>query len=186
VGFFPLLATAAQAVLIFGAGTKDLVKPMGRKRFWIPLITAGLLFALLMFALSEVIRNLLDVHDDMAAQFILGFFAVIWLCWLTVFGVLSLRWTRVEFFRNICANFLAGSLLELLIAVPSHIVVSRRPGCFQGLGTAVAIFCGIFVLLFAFGPGAIWLMIRNAGAELEKKKARVKQFEERFRRRQAE
>jgi hypothetical protein len=185
--FFPLLATVAQAVLIFGAGTKDLVKPMGRKRFWIPLIIAGAMFAFLLWGLKMAVSELLETRNDSVMGFFtMGFFTVLWLFWLIAFGLLSIRWTRIAFFRNLTANLLSGSLLELLISIPSHIVVSRRPGCFQGLGTAFGIFSGIYVALFAFGPGAIWLMIRKAGHDLERKKARIKRFEEKFRREQAE
>ena len=52
---------------------------------------------------------------------------------------------------------LRGSILELLIAVPSHIVVRWRGECCAGFFTFFGITMGISVMLLSFGPAVFFL-----------------------------
>jgi hypothetical protein len=52
---------------------------------------------------------------------------------------------------------LRGSILELLIAVPTHIAVRHRNDCCAGFGTFVGLTLGISVMLFSFGPAVFFL-----------------------------
>jgi len=63
--------------------------------------------------------------------------------------------------KGLVSTILAGSLLELFVTIPSHMVVSRRPGCFVGLLTSYGITSGIVVMLWAFGPGIVLMFLRR-------------------------
>jgi hypothetical protein len=52
-------------------------------------------------------------------------------------------------------------VLELLIAVPTHIVVRRRDECCAGIATGVAICIGVAVMIVAFGPSVVLLYYRR-------------------------
>jgi hypothetical protein len=52
---------------------------------------------------------------------------------------------------------LRGSVLELLIAVPSHVIVRRRDECCAPILTSFGIVTGIAVMLLTFGPGILLL-----------------------------
>jgi hypothetical protein len=52
---------------------------------------------------------------------------------------------------------LRGSILELLVAIPSHIIVRRRDDCCAPIGTFWGIATGISVMLLCFGPGVFFL-----------------------------
>ena len=52
---------------------------------------------------------------------------------------------------------LRGSILELLVAVPSHIIVRRRDDCCAPMGTFWGITTGISIMLLCFGPGVFFL-----------------------------
>jgi hypothetical protein len=61
----------------------------------------------------------------------------------------------------------AGSVLELLIAVPSHVVVNRRHDCRAPFVSSFGVATGLAMLLMSIGPGALFLFrarMRRIGA----------------------
>jgi hypothetical protein len=56
---------------------------------------------------------------------------------------------------------LRGSILELIIAVPSHVIVRRRDDCCAPIGTFWGIATGISVMLLCFGPGVFFLFVER-------------------------
>src|SRR5262249_42521927 len=51
----------------------------------------------------------------------------------------------------------AGSVLELLIAVPSYVVVNRRHDCAAPFVSSFGVATGLAMLLMSIGPGALFL-----------------------------
>jgi len=84
-----------------------------------------------------------------------------WLMWAAVFR----RYTRSDdpdtLLQRITRWLLRGSILELLIAVPSHVIVRRRDDCCAPLGTFWGIATGISVMLLCFGPGVFFLFVER-------------------------
>jgi hypothetical protein len=60
-----------------------------------------------------------------------------------------------------CRYLLRGSILELLVAVPTHIVARYRNYCCAGFLTFVGIAFGVSVMLFSFGPGVFFLFVQR-------------------------
>jgi len=56
-----------------------------------------------------------------------------------------------------CRCLLKGSVLELLIAVPTHIVARYRDYCCAGFMTFIGLTMGVSVMLFAYGPAVFFL-----------------------------
>jgi hypothetical protein len=56
---------------------------------------------------------------------------------------------------------IAGSILELLVAVPTHVYSRAKDHCCGGYATIWGIGVGISVMLFAFGPGVFFLFVRR-------------------------
>ena len=159
--FVLMMTVASQVLFVFAAGTVNLCRPIRRRRLFVPVVIASLMITVLVVALLLSLNELSLVFGGS------GMF--VWLFWLVV-GVNWLGWS-VAFFhryrdaeryvmaRGLVSTLLAGSLVELLVAIPSHIIVTRQPGCFVGFSTACGIISGIAVMLWAFGPGIVLLFL---------------------------
>ncbi len=154
----------AQAIFIFGAGTIQLCRPIRKRRLILPVAVSALLMTLLAAALFVSLLELFEVEGSGDAT----------LTWLTFWSILLLGWigwgfllfaytrklARFKAISRLAKVLLAGSLAELLATVPSHILVSRRPGCLVGLFTMLGIIAGVCVMVFSFGPMIVLLFLR--------------------------
>jgi len=94
--------------------------------------------------------------------FILALLGIFWMLWAIVF----LRGTRNDdpdsLSRRAVRWLLRGSILELLVAVPTHVVVRHRDDCCAPVATFWGIVCGLAVMLMSFGPGVFFLFVERA------------------------
>ncbi len=82
-----------------------------------------------------------------------------WLVWSITFRNFARSDDPESLLKRITRWLLRGSILELLIAVPSHIIVRRRGDCCAPVGTFWGIVTGISVMLLCFGPGVFFLFV---------------------------
>ena len=83
----------------------------------------------------------------------------VWFMWSIVFIAMTRTRDPQSIGMTLHRWLIAGSLAELLIAVPTHIVVRRRQECCAGLfisGFAIAIGAGVMII--AFGPSALFAL----------------------------
>ena len=167
--YAPLAATATVLVLcelalLFVPVRVASRRPITRRALWIPLLGSGLLAGLLGFGGSLAVLEFLDSNwpdSWMLLVLIFGTSGVIWLAWTVVFWVLSREYGPESVAPKLHRWLLAGSVLELLVAVPTHVVVRRRGDCCAGIGTGAGICAGIIVMLLAFGPSVAFLYYRR-------------------------
>jgi hypothetical protein len=122
-------------------------------------ITAGLF--LMIITVVIVLASLLvvlgesKVPDLGTAMRLVGLFVIPWLVW----GVLFYRFYRdsTDPVTRALSWLLRGSVLELLVAVPAHVVVRRRHDCCAPGVTAFGITSGIAIMLLSFGPSVLLL-----------------------------
>ncbi len=62
-----------------------------------------------------------------------------------------------RFMGRLSKSLLSGSIVELLVAVGSHILVRRRGDCCSPVFTLFAMAAGAAVMLLSFGPGLFYL-----------------------------
>ncbi len=88
---------------------------------------------------------------------------VFWFIWAVVFRDFARADEPDSLVKRVTRWLLCGSILELLVAVPSHIIVRRRGDCCAPLGTFWGIVTGISVMLLCFGPGVYFLFVERFG-----------------------
>ena len=91
-----------------------------------------------------------------------GLVVGLWCFWTIVFARLARQRPPADFLSVLCRRLMQGSILELLVAVPCHIVVRCREYCCAGVFTMFGLAMGVSVMLFAFGPAAYFLFVARA------------------------
>jgi hypothetical protein len=84
-----------------------------------------------------------------------------WIIWAVVFRSFAKLDDPDALLKRITRWLLRGSILELLVAVPSHIIVHRRDDCCAPIGTFWGIVTGISVMLLCFGPSVFFLFVER-------------------------
>lgn len=136
-------------------------RPVGR-RHWVSLAAAsGVLFGILVFGavcvlVEDLFREPFPEGGRMNGAVAAG--AVSWLIWGIVFYRLGTRSdTPVRAVATASNALLGGSMLEMLVAIPSHVLARHRDYCCAGFGTFVGLATGLATMLFAYGPGVLFL-----------------------------
>ena len=84
-----------------------------------------------------------------------GLLAALWVLWSIVFYFYLRNSSAVV--TRITSWLLRGSVLELLVAVPCHVIVRRRTDCSAPFVSGFGIASGIAIMLMSFGPGVLLL-----------------------------
>ncbi len=157
----PIAAVVAgQAALLFLSVDTSFKKLKPRTHIAVSVTVTSMLFGLLTFAaiysLDAVFRgnDFENGYLDTPVS-VIGTWIALWLLWAILFG-LHFKNSSASVTRAI-SWLLRGSVLELLIAVPSHIVVRRRGDCSAPVATSFGIVTGIAVMLLCFGPSILLL-----------------------------
>jgi len=86
---------------------------------------------------------------------------IFWLIWAVIFRRATQSDEPAALMQRLKRWLLRGSILELLVAVPSHVIVRRRDDCCAPAGTFWGIATGISVMLLCFGPGVFFLFVER-------------------------
>jgi hypothetical protein len=87
---------------------------------------------------------------------------VLWLLWGILFYFYFRNSSTVV--ARLISWLLKGSILELLIAVPCHILVRRRHDCSAPVVTSFGIATGLAIMLLSFGPSVLFLYKKRLNA----------------------
>lgn len=126
-------------------------------------ILSALLTSALLWSLGFTIRgdNFWERFFDKEGN-ILVFWAGLWLLW----GILFYLYFRnsSEWVTRMISWLLKGSVLELLIVVPCHVIVRRRHDCSAPAATSFGITTGLAIMLLSFGPSILLLYKKRLDA----------------------
>ena len=124
-------------------------------------LTVGILFSLIEFIMHfNSTATASDAWEwSTPGALILG--GLTWIVWSVVFYRLSRNREPRDIITRQCRHLFKGSVLELLVAVPLHVVARRRGYCCAGFMTFVGIAMGIAVMLFSYGPAVYFLFVER-------------------------
>jgi len=154
------MVLVGQVALLFVAADTSQRRLKPRASVMVSAITTSMLFLMLtvaaVFDVMAAVRA--DRFDHAVPENVFvagGILLAIWAAWTVVF-YLYLR-GKTEIVGRAMGWLLKGSILELLIAVPSHVIVRRRGDCSAPLATGFGITSGIAIMLLSFGPSVLLL-----------------------------
>ena len=139
-------------------------RPKPRRLIWIPVITTAFLFSIIVLGIVLLLATgfLGDaVATTMVAWIGIGFIGMNWLIWSLIFYRFTHSCELDSFTNHLMKWLLRGSIVELLIAIPSHIIARHRGDCCAPTITFWGITTGLVVMVIAFGPGIFFLFIER-------------------------
>ena len=161
-----LFLVAGEALLLFLSVDTSHRRLRPRQHILHSVITGGLLFALLSAGAVWSIDSALFGDDSVTVPSrdwgVVATWIGLWIAWGWVFW-LYLR-HRSDGLDRMMSWLLKGSVLELLIAVPCHVLVRQRDECSAPTVSGFGIVTGAAVMLLSFGPGVLFLFRRRLDA----------------------
>ena len=158
---------SGQALLLFLSVDTSQKRLKPRTHIAASVTVSSMLFGLLSFAVilcaDAAIRA--DSFGDKYLDYLggpLGFWGILWALWALVFYLYCRR--SAGFTARVISWLLKGSVLELLVAVPCHVIVRRRGDCSAPAVTSFGIVTGIAVMLLCFGPSVLFLFKKRLDA----------------------
>lgn len=152
MGNVALAGAFSLCILIFGEGSLEVIgKAAEASR---SMATQVPLFAKSLAALGFSPNTALFAFGMVA-----GFVLICWMVWALVFFRLLRHDDATSMTARLTRWLLRGSILELLVAVPSHVVARHRGECCAPAATFWGITCGLTVMLISFGPGVFFLFV---------------------------
>ena len=146
------------------------VKPSGRpmKRaavgaaFAVTLLSIGLLYSVMDLFSDKVVIDMGSPSEAKSAFLRYAFLLIplaLWCFWSVIFCVYWRQSDTYTWAGRVIRGLIAGSVLELIVAVP--IYATRQETCYCARGSYAGLVFGGTVLLWAFGPGILILFVRE-------------------------
>jgi hypothetical protein len=123
------------------------------------LLTVG--FIALLIEIPNWYEPIMSSDKGWVGFAILGVMLVVWAGWSVVFYVYWRQGDSYTQMGKMLRGLIAGSILEIMIAVPVHIWAARQRECYCCRGTYTTLVLAGTVLIWVFGPGIILLYMRE-------------------------
>jgi hypothetical protein len=170
VWVFTSMVIAGQALLLFLSVDISEKRLKPQTHIWVSCAVASAPAGLLAYA--AVLCMGVGIHGDKflnaheaaigtRTKVLIGV-GILWAIWGVVF-YLYLR-NKSDVVRRIMTWLLRGSVLELLVAVPCHVLVRRKDQCCAPMVTSFGIVTGIAIMLLSFGPSVLFLYKKRLDA----------------------
>jgi hypothetical protein len=127
---------------------------------------AAFMAMMLSFGAFAVLAEIFGIWDDVVNddwwQSLVGINLVLWLLWAVVFHFRWKNGTRFDQLEAMVKGLITGSALELVVAAGVFVWKTDEEDCYCARGSYVGLVFAGTVLLWAFGPGLLFLFLREA------------------------
>lgn len=167
-------ATLLYAVFFLACGLSLIVVPVGtiqaraprRRSIWFAIVGSATLATFVFFGFAFASHEFAFGSDqstasDLALRAILFSLPGVWVLWMIVFGMMASSIDASRLNGLLARTLFAGTVLELLVALPMHLVVRRRSECCAGIATGIGIGIGVLVMVLTLGPAVLFLFYRR-------------------------
>jgi hypothetical protein len=173
VWFLPVLSLVQVALLAIPVKVAG-GRPVGRRTALFSALVCAIPMAVLLLAFVYCVLLMLFGEDGVDPFFPLGPTVIgvsaLWIAWAVFFFRGFSPDAPETFTRRVSRWLLTGSILELLVAVPAHIISREREECCAPGFTLFGLATGLAVAVLAFGPAVFFLL---AGRVREKRRASI-------------
>ena len=139
-------------------------RPVTQRSLWPTILGAGFMAGGLAVGACYSIYEVI-LRDQARGDWLIWGAIAVWLLtwgfWATAFFWISRGAEPADLVSKQCRLLCKGSILELLIAVPTHIIARHRDYCCAGFMTFLGLTMGIAVMLFSFGPSVYFLFVER-------------------------
>ena len=130
------------------------------------LLSVGLILTLLDVFSPDTATRIFDELDSNAGHrnALYGFYftgLLTWLLWAAIFYIYWKPGVRATRLGRMVAGLLAGSILELIVAVGVFAWNPDKEDCWCARGSYTGLVFGATVMIWAFGPGLILLFLKK-------------------------
>lgn len=126
--------------------------------FVIMLLLVGLLYSILDLFSENFVDDVSSPSSFLGYLFLL-IPLFLWCFWSVIFCIYRRQSEHYTWAGRIVRGLIAGSVLELFVAVPVY--ATHQDDCYCAKGSYAGLVFGGTVLLWAFGPGIFFLFIRE-------------------------
>jgi len=150
-----------QVLLLIFPVAKYKGRPKPQRAIWVPVITSVFLFTILF--LGFVVSVAASIWGDNFSSTLVATLGILfsWAIWAIVFYRFGHIVDRESFVEKITRWLIKGSIVELLVAIPCHIIVRHKDECCAHVFTFFGITAGLVIMAFAFGPGIFFLFLKR-------------------------
>jgi hypothetical protein len=139
-------------------------RPVTKSALWPTVLAGGFMVgALLIGASFSIFEFIFGEHGfgNWIGWSAIGAGVLTWCIWSVIFFRSSRELEPTDWISRHSRALLKGSILELLVAVPTHIVARYRDYCCAGFMTFFGLTMGVAVMLFSFGPAVFFLYVER-------------------------
>lgn len=149
--------------------------PVPQRAIWVPVLTTCILLFVLLAGMSgSLVAAIWGDHPDSLAYGLwigVGVLAS-WAIWAVVFYAFGKAQDMPGFAQRLARWLVKGSIVELLVAVPCHIIVRHRNDCCAPGVTFFGISAGLAVMAIAFGPSVL-ILVNNRVGQMRSRRQRM-------------
>lgn len=134
-------------------------RPVTKRPLLITIGAAAFMMGLLVFGAAGCVYEFIFKDQGEVNPFLLAGSLGIssWIFWAIYFYRSTKHISPAQTISQLQRFMWSGSILEFLVAIPTHIIARNRDYCCAGVFTFIGLTCGLSVMLFAFGPAVYFL-----------------------------